>query len=245
VKAASGILGLAFLATCLLVNSRTVYLALDPLLGGGNALYLTVQLTWVLAMFFMKVAFVPDERTSHGRRRFFLPDVWVLLTFITLITGFFFLSSMPETAYRVAPYRTEWTVIAFTQLVNIYSAGCAILIVKNSLTLIKVTHRPRARRIGFAALCAGFSLGLITFMERIVLAPFSPSMSNETRTLVETIDGGIVLSTTLFIVVGFLLLAIGNAQRGSKPVNETPPSNWNSATHPKVTAIRMADRSQQ
>ncbi len=243
VKAASGILGLGLFATCLLINSRAVYIALDPLLGGGNALYLIVQLTWVLAMFFMKIAFVPDERTNHDRPRFLLPDVWVLVAFITLIMVFFFLSSMPETAYRVGPYRTEWTVIAFTQLVTLYSAGCALLIVKNSFTLMRVTHRPLARRLGFAAVCAGFSFGLVAFVERIAFAFFSVSASHETRTHVEALDGGIVVATTFFIVVGFLLLAIGNARRGATPTIPAPPIDPGST--PDVTAIQVEDRQHQ
>jgi hypothetical protein len=242
VKATCGVLGLGFIAACLLINSRTIYLALDPLLGGTNGLYLTVQLTWVLAMFFMKVAFVPDKHANDERRRFSLLDVWILLAFIALITAFFLLSSMPETAYRVAPYRTEWTAIAFTQLVNIYSAGCAFLIVKNCLTVIKVTPRPRMRRMGFGAVCAGFALGLVAFTERIAFAPFSIGASGETRTQLETIDGGIVALCTTLIVVGFLFLAIGNGQQRSKQDTDTFRTAQNSEPLSNVTPIREANR---
>lgn|GEM_PF-2897951 len=244
VKAASGILGLGFLATCLLINSPTVYPTLDPVLGGGNTLYLAVQLMWILAMFFLKLAFVPNTRTDSERHRFFLPDVWVLLTFITLITALFLLSPMPETAYRVAPYRTELTVVAFTQLVNVYSAMCAAVIVKNSLALVRLTPRPVARRVGFAAICAGFSCGLIAFTERIAFAAFSVRASNEMRALVETLDGGVVVGTVLFIVVGFLLLAIGSAQRrDSGSTGKTSPISWKAAANSNVTAIRAKETS--
>ncbi|WP_155806750.1 hypothetical protein [Leifsonia xyli] len=52
-------------------------------------------------------------------------------------------------------------VAAYTQLVNIYSAACGLLIVRQGRYLLSDSSQPGLRRAGTAVLMAGFALAFV------------------------------------------------------------------------------------
>ncbi len=209
VTAASAAIGLLLFVACFLLNSKPVYLAIDPLVGGGNITYLLVQLTFLYAMFCMKVAFLPGSRLS-GRSAWAHLDTWVAFAFATAITTLFLASDTPVTAYRVDPYRAHWSVAAYTQLVNIYSAGCGFLIIQQASHLVAAPTQTRLRRAGTLALIAGFAIGVITAIERLALQALLLEESHPTTSTVGAVEGALVAISMLLIVAGFALAFAGH-----------------------------------
>ncbi|UAJ81776.1 hypothetical protein IT072_20750 (plasmid) [Leifsonia sp. ZF2019] len=214
-QSAFAIMGLASLALCLTLNVKPIYLAIDPAIGGNNSLYLVVQLTFVIAMFFLTSSFAPTRHPITPGSLTSWSGVALATVTLALVCILFSLAEMPTTAYRVEPYREEWQVLAFTQLVNVYSAGCAILVIRRANARVRVSPQPIMQRLGCSLVGVGFAIGLLTAIERLTLV----GLTMTTRaTALEGLDGALVVATCLSLVVGFALLFESNrqlARRGS------------------------------
>lgn len=207
--AASAAIGLVLFLACFLLNFQPVYLAVDILLGGRNVTYLLVQLSFVFAMFSMKVAFLPGARLS-GRSAWTHLDTWLVLAVAVAITVLWLVSDTPITAYRVDPYRAQWSVSAYMQLVNVYSAACGLLIVRQARHLFAAPGQTRTRRMGVAALMAGFAIGVFTAVQRLALHGLALAEPSPTTSAIGTIDGALVVGSTFLIIVGFGLAFAGH-----------------------------------
>jgi hypothetical protein len=168
VTAASAAIGLLLFVMCFVLNSEGVYLAVDAVLGGWNVAYLMVQLSFLFAMFAMKVAFLPGGRLA-GRSGWMHLDTWLAIMFALAIVALFLASDSPVSAYRVDSYRSQWSVSAYIQLVNIYAAACGLLIVRQARHLLAAPGQAGLRRAGVAALMAGFAVGVFMAVQRLAL----------------------------------------------------------------------------
>jgi hypothetical protein len=180
---------------------KPVYLTLAPLLDGENGLYLVVQSTYILAMFFLMTTFAPSQSVwGYGRLQ-----IALCATAITLTCLFFAAAHMPVTSYRVELYRGEWQVIAFTQVVNLYSAWAAICILNALRRTRALTRRATAvKRSAYALITLAFCAGLITVIERVVMQGLASHLGSSF--LLERFDGALVVIALLGLTLGLLLL---------------------------------------
>ena len=215
VTAASAAIGLVLFVVCFVLNTESVYLGVDAVLGGANMAYLLVQLSFLFAMFAMKVAFLPGARLS-GRSGWAHLDTWLAIAFAVAISALFVVSDTPESAYRVDPYRSLWTVSAFIQLVNIYSAACGLLIVRQARHLLAAPGQSWPRKAGVAALMAGFAVGVFTAVQRLALHGLVLGEAHPTVSTIGSIDGALVVLSMSLIITGFGLAFAGHRRSQSE-----------------------------
>lgn len=196
-RTVASLLGTAFLAACLILNTELVYVAVDRAFGGLNYMYLGVQVTWLLAMGWFYIAIVPSVQLR------LITHLAVTAAAIAFTCGFFFAGPQHETTYRLLSYRNEPNVLAFTMVVNIYSAYCAIYVVRALHRAVRATYAG-PRKVGLLILQIGFAVGLGTFCERLLIALFGEAENP----LAVAADGLLVVITTTGIAAGALTLVL-------------------------------------
>lgn len=207
-RTASLLIGLVLIAVCLVINTNGIYQSLDPLFGGANHAYLLVQLTFLFGLFFVKNAFLPDPQRIKAGSRFPVSaaECAVAVGFGVLVTVFFFLSELPVTDFRVESYRLQPTVLAFTQLVNVYIGLSSYQLA--ALTLKRSRRLSGARRVYYAVMSFGFLIAVIAVIERLVAALASLTTNQLPAPIYQTVDGIFVLLALLLCTGAALGLAV-------------------------------------
>lgn len=212
-------IGLLLIAVCLLVNTNGVYQGVDQLMGGANHAYLLVQLTFLFGLFFLKNAFLPDRRKSATGSKFPIAalECGIALVFGIGVTVLFFLSDIPVTDFRVESYRLQPTVIAFTQLVNIYIGVSSYQLATRTLKLSR-THQG-LRRGSYALMSFGLLISCIAIVERLVAGAVSIATDTLPAGIYQAVDGVFVVAALLLCTIAVLGLAIDrrNGRRAAEP----------------------------
>jgi hypothetical protein len=192
------LLGLVFMGLTLVLNTATIYLAIDAGLGGRNLTYWIVQVAWMASMLFFAMGFAWRAAIIWKK---FLVVLFVPAAFLGVVAVFL----MPEawgSVPRLAGYRDQPEVLLLTTPTNIFSVYAAVLIIIVILRSLRHSQsRTLRQRIGLISIVGGFASGLVSASLRF-WALGSSSSDN-----IVALDGVFVLATIGLILTGCALMA--------------------------------------